>query len=177
MFKRLFKRFLSYIIGEDIDTLLRPEKPQLYFYSEKGFAPLKGTPGALCYDITPFLPNGDIILNPGEVTKIHTGLYVELPPDYDLFIRDRSGNATNKRILLANRVAVIDNDYRGEILVAIKNDSDEPLNITNAFKLAQIELKKRSPEVEWVQVYSREELSITERGVGGFGSTGDNTHY
>lgn len=98
---------------------------------------------------------------------IKTGLAVELPKDTVLLIYPRSGLAARQGITLANCVGVIDSDYRGEILISLTNQSNKPYVIKNGERVAQ-------GVVHWlpaVQIVEADELTATERGVGGFGST------
>lgn len=107
---------------------------------------------------------------PGERAKIHTGISVELvgAPESVLLLYARSSLAANFGITLANCVGVIDTDYRGEIVVAMINQSDKSYTIKKGERIAQlVAAPVFMPEVEETQ-----ELSDTARGAGGFGSTG-----
>lgn len=109
-----------------------------------------------------------IVIEPGERAIIPTGLYIELPEGYELQIRGRSGLAAKSGIMPANGVGTIDADYRGEIGVILLNTSKEPFTITRGDRIAQAVVAKFE-HVTWQET---EELSETERGSGGFGSTG-----
>lgn len=110
----------------------------------------------------------DIILNPGERTLIPTGFSMALPEGYEAQIRSRSGLTLKSGIIVLNAPGTIDSDYRGEVGVILYNSSKEPFTITRKMKIAQMII---CPIVQgkWVKVSSLEE---TNRGVGGFGSTG-----
>ena len=109
-----------------------------------------------------------ITLNPLERAMVPTGLFVELPEGYEMQIRPRSGLAAKYGITVLNSPGTIDADYRGEIKVILVNLSNEPFVIQAGERIAQM-VVARHEQIEWDEV---EELSDTERGAGGFGSTG-----
>lgn len=108
------------------------------------------------------------ILKPLERTIVGTGLFIELPIGIEAQVRPRSGLAAKKGITVLNAPGTIDADYRGEIGVILVNLSNEDFTINNGERIAQLVIAKHE-RAEWVQV---EELSETDRGEGGFGSTG-----
>lgn len=108
------------------------------------------------------------ILKPLERSIVGTGLFVELPIGVEAQVRPRSGLAAKKGITVLNAPGTIDADYRGEIGVILVNLSNEDFIIENGERIAQLVIAKHE-RAEWVQV---EELSETDRGEGGFGSTG-----
>ncbi len=110
----------------------------------------------------------DITINPGETKLIKTGIALEIPVGYAGFIYARSGLASKKGLAPANKVGVIDADYRGEIMVALYNQSNEPQVIAAKERIAQLVIAPFL-KVEFEEV---DELTITVRGDGGFGSTG-----
>ncbi len=110
----------------------------------------------------------DITINPGETKLIKTGIALEIPVGYAGFIYARSGLASKKGLAPANKVGVIDADYRGEIMVALYNQSNEPQVIAAKERIAQLVIAPFL-KVEFEEV---DELTITVRGAGGFGSTG-----
>ena len=113
--------------------------------------------------------NGDpIMLKPLERAIIPTGIYIELPVGYEAQIRPRSGLAAKKGISLVNSPGTIDADYRGEIGVILVNLSNEPFTVEKGERIAQMVIAKHE-QAEWVLV---DELGESERGAGGFGSTG-----
>lgn len=103
-----------------------------------------------------------------ERTIVPTGLFLELPEGFEAQIRPRSGLAAKKGITLLNSPGTIDADYRGEIGVILVNLSKEPFTIENGERIAQMVIAKYE-QIQWQAV---EVLSETERGAGGFGSTG-----
>lgn len=109
-----------------------------------------------------------IVLKPLERTIVKTGLFIELPIGYEAQIRPRSGLAIKKGITLVNTPGTIDADYRGEIGIILINLSNEDFTIENGERIAQMVIAKHERAL-WVEV---DELSETERGAGGFGSTG-----
>lgn len=109
----------------------------------------------------------NIAIAPNMRLFVKTGLAVELPKDAVLLIYPRSGLAAKQGITLANCVGVIDSDYRGEIVIALTNQSNKPYIIKNGERVAQ-GVVYRLPAF---QIVEADELTATERGVGGFGST------
>jgi len=109
-----------------------------------------------------------VTLQPLERAIIKTGLFIELPIGTEAQVRPRSGLAAKKGITVLNAPGTIDADYRGEIGVILVNLSNEPFTVENGERIAQLVIAKHE-RADWQQV---EELSSTERGEGGFGSTG-----
>lgn len=109
-----------------------------------------------------------IILAPLERALVPTGLFVELPEGYEMQIRPRSGLAAKHGITVLNSPGTIDADYRGEIKVILVNLSNNPFEIVPGERIAQAVVAQHA-HIEWEQV---EQLGATERGAGGFGSTG-----
>lgn len=109
-----------------------------------------------------------ISLEPLQRALVPTGLYVELPAGYEMQIRPRSGLAAKQGITVLNAPGTIDADYRGEIKVILVNLSPDTVIINDGERVAQA-VVARCEQVEWESV---DELSSTERGEGGFGSTG-----
>lgn len=108
----------------------------------------------------------EIVLKPGERAKVGTGIAMEIPDDYAGLVWDKSGMAANYGI--KTMAGVVDSCYRGEISVVLVNLSDKDFKIEKKQKIAQMLIQKvESPEIEVV-----EELSDSERGEDGFGSTG-----
>jgi len=108
------------------------------------------------------------ILKPLERTIVGTGLFIELPIGIEAQVRPRSGLAAKKGITVLNAPGTIDADYRGEIGVILVNLSNEDFTINNGERIAQLVIAKHE-RAEWQEA---NELSTTERGEGGFGSTG-----
>ena len=109
------------------------------------------------------------ILKPLERTIVGTGLFIELPVGIEAQVRPRSGLAAKKGITVLNAPGTVDADYRGEIGVILVNLSNEDFEINNGERIAQLVIAKHE-RADWEQV---EVLSDTDRGEGGFGSTGN----
>ena len=109
-----------------------------------------------------------IVIKPGETKLINTGLALEIPNGYVGLVYARSGLASKNGIAPANKVGVIDSDYRGELMVALYNQSNSNYIVENGLRIAQLVI---TPYIQ-VEFEEVEELNITERGQGGFGSTG-----
>jgi len=109
-----------------------------------------------------------VTLQPMERGLIKTGLFMELPVGVEAQVRPRSGLALKKGITVLNSPGTIDADYRGEIGVILINLSNEPFTINSGDRIAQLVIAKHE-RADWQQV---ESLTETERGAGGFGSTG-----
>ncbi len=109
-----------------------------------------------------------ISLKPLERTLVPTGLFMEIPEGYEAQVRPRSGLALKKGITVLNSPGTIDADYRGELKVILINLSNETFVIENGERIAQMVIAAHE-QAEWVEVKQLEE---SERGHGGFGSTG-----
>lgn len=129
--------------------------------------PAYETSGSAGMDLRAFIQQ-EIILKPLERKLVPTGLFIELPLGYEAQLRPRSGLAYKHGITLPNSPATIDSDYRGEIKIALINLSTENFVIKNGERIAQMVIAKHE-QAELIEV---EELSGTQRGEGGFGSTG-----
>lgn len=110
----------------------------------------------------------DFVIEPGETVVVKTGIAMEIPVGYAGFIYARSGLATKEGLAPANKVGVVDADYRGEIMVALHNHSKETRTVTAGERIAQMVI---APFLT-AEFLPCEELSDTVRGEGGFGSTG-----
>ena len=110
----------------------------------------------------------DVTIAPGQTRAIPTGLAMEIPVGCAGLVYARSGMATKRGLAPANKVGVIDSDYRGEIQVMLHNHGSQPQTISHGDRVAQLLITPvLTPAYEEV-----EELSDTQRGAGGFGSTG-----
>ena len=112
--------------------------------------------------------DGKVDIAPHETKLIHTGIAMEIPTGFAGLVYARSGIASKRGLAPANKVGVIDSDYRGEIMVALHNHSDSTQSIENGERIAQIVI---APYVAASFIES-DTLDDTERGEGGFGSTG-----
>ena len=129
--------------------------------------PAYETPSAAGMDVRACLTE-PVTLAPLERALIPTGLRIQLPQGYECQIRPRSGLALRHGISLVNAPGTVDADYRGEIKIILVNLSDEPFTIEAGERIAQM-IVARYEQIEWQPA---EELGATERGAGGFGSTG-----
>lgn len=131
--------------------------------------PIKGSPFAAGYDLYADITDVDCIKIPPHATvKVSTGIAIELPENTFGGIFPRSGLASKAGLAPANKVGVIDEDYRGPVIVALHNHSDEYRIVNHGERIAQlIVIPYQKVELEEV-----ESLSDTVRGAGGFGSTG-----
>lgn len=109
-----------------------------------------------------------IVLKPLGRVIVPTGIFMELPVGYEAQVRPRSGLAAKKGVTVLNAPGTIDADYRGEVGVILVNLSNEDFIVENGERVAQMVIAKHE-RAEWVEV---ETLSETDRGAGGFGSTG-----
>ena len=131
--------------------------------------PTKGSQYAAGYDLYAHIPEGSVTIEPHTTAKVGSGVAIGLPPGMFGAIFARSGLATKQGLRPANCVGVCDYDYTGEYIVALHNDTDEAKTINNGDRIAQVVLLPYILDDGIVEV---EELPETERGDGGFGSTG-----
>lgn len=125
--------------------------------------PTYATPGAACFDL---YSARKVMVRAEDMQSVGTGIAVEVPEGYALMLYSRSGHGV-KRVSLANSVGVIDSDYRGEIKALIKNDGFFAMEIHPGDRIAQGMIIPVNQVI-----FEEGELSDTERGTGGFGSTG-----
>lgn len=107
----------------------------------------------------------------GETKIVKTGLAIAVPAGYEVQVRPRSGLSLKSPLRIANAPGTIDADYRGEVGIIVTNTGDIPYVVDKGMKIAQF-LIAPTPMIQWVSVNSVEELGSTNRGAGGFGSTG-----
>ena len=134
--------------------------------------PAYETEGAAGMDLRVNFPsemrNEGVILAAGQRALLPTGLHFEIPLGYEVQIRPRSGLALKHGITLVNAPGTIDSDYRGEVGIILINHGNEPLRINHGERIAQMVFAK----VSRCEIVELKSLSTTERGAGGFGSTG-----
>ena len=123
--------------------------------------------GAAGMDIKAFIA-GDLVIPPLGRTKVPTGLFIEIPDGFEAQIRPRSGLAQKYGVSVLNAPGTIDSDYRGELEVILVNLGEEPFTIRNNDRIAQMIIAP----IARASVSEADFLSETERGSGGFGSTG-----
>jgi dUTP pyrophosphatase len=135
--------------------------------NENAIIPTYGTEFSAGADLYA-LPGETVTIEPHKTVMIHTGLAMEIPEGYAGLIFARSGLASKRGLAPANKVGVVDPDYRGEFMVALHNHTDEPREVEGGERIAQLVI------VPFIQgsFETVEALSDTVRGDGGFGSTG-----
>jgi dUTP pyrophosphatase len=130
--------------------------------------PAYATAGAAGFDLR---SNEEVTLMPGEIKLVPTGLFMEIPLGYEGQVRPRSGLSLKRGVTVLNTPGTVDADYRGEVGVILINHSDKPQRLEKGERVAQMVIAKHeTAEIEVVE--SVEELESTDRGAGGFGSTG-----
>lgn len=129
-------------------------------------APKYATEGSAGADLCAILPH-ETYLHPGVKYTVPTGIAIELPEGYEAQIRPRSGLAAKHGVTVLNAPGTIDSDYRGEIKVILINHGDEAFTLNSGDRIAQMVVAKCA-RAEFVEC----DLDETERGAGGFGSTG-----
>ena len=129
--------------------------------------PARQTAGSAGYDVCS--AEADFVVQPMERRLVRTGLALAIPPGYEAQVRPRSGLALRHGLTLPNTPATIDSDYRGELLVAVINLGTEPVSVARGTRVAQLVFQR----VEDVELRLTDQLPASERGDGGFGSTGD----
>ncbi len=139
----------------------------------EAFTPVYATPGAACFDLHALVEDhihdkGAVVVRPDSQIILRTGLAFQVPEGHVMLVYSRSGHGFKSSVRLSNATGVIDSDYRGEVQVALHNDGRARFNIHHGDRIAQAMIVP-VPQVEMVEV---DELSATERGAGGLGSTG-----
>jgi dUTP pyrophosphatase len=129
--------------------------------------PSPASPGSSGFDLRAALPE-TAILGPGERLLVPTGLILEIPPGWEGQVRPRSGLALRHGIGVVNAPGTIDSDYRGEVAVILINLGTAPFTIQRGDRIAQLVIAPVA-SVEWEEAESLEE---SDRGTGGFGSSG-----
>lgn len=143
-------------MSEKVKVIVKGER--IPFFATKGAA------GAdICANISE-----NVTIAPQEIKMIPTGLYFEIPEEYEIQVRPRSGLAAKHGVTVLNTPGTIDSDYRGEVRVILINHSQKEFVVEDGMRIAQIVTTK----VSQVEFLSAEKLSTTARGAGGFGHTG-----
>jgi dUTP pyrophosphatase len=131
--------------------------------------PAYASPGAAGLDLYAALPAGQkLVLEPGARDLIPTGISIALPEDYEAQLRPRSGLAVEFGVTVLNSPGTIDSDYRGEIKALLINLGPQPFELTRGMRIAQLVIAP----IARATLAEVDDLSVTERGEGGFGSTG-----
>jgi len=128
--------------------------------------PTRQTAGAAGYDVCSADP--EFTINPLERRLVRTGLALAIPAGYEAQVRPRSGLAVKHGLTLPNSPATIDSDYRGELMIPMINLGPDPVVLARGTRIAQLVFQR----VEAVELQEVAELPPSERGAGGFGSTG-----
>ncbi len=134
--------------------------------SPDAILPAYGTEFAAGADIYA-LCSEPVCIDAGKTALIHTGIALAIPDGFVGLIYARSGLASKKGLAPANKVGVIDSDYRGEIMVALHNHSEQAVTVEQGDRIAQLVIAPY-----YTAQFEESDLTETERGVGGFGSTG-----
>ena len=142
-------------------------KIQIKKLSNEVLTPKYETSGSSGMDIAAYIEK-EVIINPGEKALIPTGFSLSIPQGYEVQIRPRSGLAAKKGVTVLNTPGTIDSDYRGEIKVILINLSKDKFFVKKGERIAQMVVCP----IQQVIIEEVNELSETNRGIGGFGSTG-----
>jgi len=147
-----------------------PLRPRVYFRRLAGNPdlplPERATPHAAGFDIRS--AEDEVVLQPGEIRLVSTGLVMELPEGVECQVRPRSGLALKHGITMPNSPGTIDPDYRGELRIILQNLGGAPVTLARGERIAQLVFAR----FETPDIAESGELSATGRGEGGFGSTG-----
>ena len=135
------------------------------------YFPKRGSEQAAGYDLKACFKEDRISINPHETVKVNTGIRLAIPEHYCALILPRSGLATKRGLRPANTPGLIDSDYRGDIIVALHNDSEEVQTIERGERIAQL-IAIPYMEINFKPVSQFSDEDETERGTAGFGSTG-----
>lgn len=133
--------------------------------NQYAYAPEKAHVSDAAFDLRAYKSHR---LSSGEMVEIPTGISIQLKPYHAAHVLPRSGLARNNQITIQNSPGLIDSGYRGEIIVLLRNEGKEPFYVKNGDRIAQLEVVGL-PHVDLVEVA---ELDKSDRGEGGFGSTG-----
>lgn len=141
---------------------------------EEAQIPQQQTGGSSGFDLHACItgPHGKFGLGPGERTLVGTGVTLAIDQGYEGQVRPRSGLAIKHSITIPNSPGTIDADYRGELKVIVLNEGNETFIINHGDRIAQLVIQA-VPRVELLVLEEDQKLPETERGAGGFGSTGD----
>jgi dUTP pyrophosphatase len=140
-------------------------KVRVKLLSPEAKMPKAAKRGDVAFDLFSMI---DYELRPGERFAVPTGIALEIPPGYEGEVRPRSGLALKEGVTVLNTPGTIDSGYRGEVKTIMINHSGESFKIMRGMRISQLAIRP-VPEVEFIEV---DELSDTERGEDGFGSTG-----
>lgn len=168
MKKNLLTRFVLNIIQEQKYNMAK-ELDMNFVVEGVDYFPQHGSEYSAGYDLKACMNVDSIMIWPKETVKISTGIKIAIPEGYCGLILPRSGLATKKGLRPANTPGLIDSDYRGEVIVALHNDSRAPQKVSKGERIAQLVVIPFM-KINFIPVDSLDE---TDRGSGGFGSTGN----
>ncbi len=137
--------------------------------TDQEWIPIYATPFASGCDARAAI-EGEVVIMPGKMAIVPTGIRLELPEGFEIQVRPRSGFAAKHQVTVLNTPGTIDSDYRGEICVILINHGSEPFVITPKMRIAQLVL---APVIQ-AEFVQQEALSLTQRGDGKFSHTGAN---
>lgn len=155
------------VIDFESGIVRRPVKVKVVNTSDLPLPEL-ATNGSAAYDL--YSAEEGYIVS-GETKQIQTGLYLELPLGWEVHIIPRSGMSVKKGLMVPNSPGLVDSDYRGQIVVGLYNREPTTFHFKVGDRIAQMKIVP-SYYIKWVPVDSVDKLSTTDRGAGGFGSTG-----
>lgn len=144
------------------------KKVKIKKLDDRAQIPTYGSEFSAGADLYAIIDGGEVEVTPGETVLIRTGIALEIPEEYVGLVFARSGLGTKRGLAPANKVGVIDSDYRGEIMVSLHNHSRELQTVSDGERIAQLVI---TPFLS-AEFIESEELDDTARGEGGFGSTG-----
>lgn len=130
--------------------------------------PTQGSMKSNCFDLRAVIDGEPVVIPPGGQAKFDTGLIFEYPEGWSMDVHSRSGMGFSKEIRLSNSTGIIDEDFRDTVKVALKNDSPVPFTVSDGDRICQARLVE-THQYEFIEV---DEVSSTDRGTGGIGSTG-----
>lgn len=139
------------------------------FIETKEFTPVYGTEESAGFDLKAYLPDGDVVLTPGETKVVSSGIKMIIPNGYEVQLRSRSGLTLKNGIVVAQGTATIDCDFRDTVGLILHNQSNSPFTITHGMRVCQGIL---APVTKALFEEIDEVPSDTERGTGKYGSTG-----
>jgi len=134
--------------------------------SDSAKVPTYGSAGAACFDL---YADDTITIAPGHAGTVKTNVSFGIPEGFVMLVFSRSGHGFKHGVRLANCTGVIDSDYRGEVMVRLQNEGSEVFMVTQGDRVAQAMLQP----VERFRLVETDDVGFTERGVKGFGSTGN----
>lgn len=155
---------------EVIELFYKADEGTMSMYVPEGASeavfPYVGSAYSSGFDV---MATESVVLNPGQRRAVGTGLQFQIPNGYEIQVRPRSGLALKHGITVLNTPGTIDQDYTGEIKVILYNADQNQYTVQRGDRIAQLVLSRRAPQTLFTHV---EQLSATERGEGGFGSSG-----